>query len=664
MADLGSMALLLALALGAYAVVGSLLGARRGIPELVTSARYATYLLPLVLGTAVLALVAAFVSRDFSLQYVFQHSDLSMSNRLIWVAFYAGNEGSLLFIAFALAVLSAVAVALAPRQVKASLPYTNAVLMLVLLFFTGVLLTLANPFTLMPFVPADGNGINPLLKHEGMFFHPPTMMMGLVATAIPFAFAMGALLSGKTGDEWVVPGRTWGLVAWAMLGSGLLLGAWWAYTILGWGGYWGWDPIENSGLMPWLVLTAFIHSIMVQKRRGMFRMWNLALIIIAFGFAQFGMFLNRGGPVPSVHSFAQSALGWTFLSFMAATMLASGLVFLWRYNRLKSSQSLESALSREAAFLVNNLLFLGIALVTLWGVIFPLISQALQGVTVSLAAPFYNQVNGPLFLALIFLMGVGPLLPWRRANAQTLKQALLVPGVAALGLVVLLAVLGVGNPYALFAFGLCALVATAILQEWARGTRARHSKGEPYLVAFLRLLVGNRPRYGGYIVHLAIVLLALGITGSSFFDVQRDVRLLPGEEVTVGRYAIQYVDGQAFEGRDRIEFVTTVNFLKDGAFVSQLTPRRSIYPQQRLTVARAAIRSTPVEDFYVIPSEVLDDGSIIFRVFINPLVMWMWVAGPVFILGTVVALWPQREQAVARVSQTRRAMAPAPRVTT
>ena len=653
MAELGSITLLIALALAAFSTVGSALGRARNIPPLVESARNATYLLVLVLAISVASLVGAFLSNDFQVQYVALHSDLAMDRIYTWVAFYSGNEGSLLYIAFALSVLSALAVRLAPGHVRDSLPYTNAVLMFVLTFFLAVMVALADPFSKLPFTPADGQGINPLLTHPGMFIHPPVMMAGLVGVTVPFAFALGALLAGKSGDEWVDPGRTWGIVVWAILGGGLLLGAWWAYTILGWGGYWAWDPVENAGFMPFVGLTAFIHSIMVQKRRGMFRMWNIVLINIAFGLALYGMFMNRGGPVPSVHSFGASTLGWVFLMFTGIGVVVPFAVFFRRYSSLKSERTLESSLSREAAFLLNNLLLLGIAFVTLWGVVFPLISEFARGTTVTVGEPFYNQVNGPLFLALIFVMGIGPLLPWRRGSIKTLGRSVLVPGIIAVAVIVLLAGLGVRKPLALAGFGLCALVAGGILLEWVRGTRSRHRHGDNYALGFIRLITANRPRYGGYVVHLAVLLLALGIVGSSFYGIQRDVVLAPGERAQIGDYEIEHVNTMATEKADRTEFVSTVNAFKGGSFLGVLTPQRAIYPEMAST--RAAIRSNPVEDLYIIPSEVLEGGSVGFRVFVNPLVWWMWVAGPVFILGTVVALWPQRIRAVVAVRE------PAPR---
>ena len=317
MADLGAISLWIALALAAYAAIGSVLGKTRDSTVLVDSSRNAVYLLVLVLLVATLSLIVSFINHDFEIAYVAAHSELAMPDRFTWVAYYAGNEGSLLFISFSLALMSALALWLAPIKVRDTLPYTAGVLMRVMTFFLAVTSIMANPFDKLPFTPLDGDGINPLLTHFGMFFHPPMLMAGLIATAIPFSFAMGSLIGGKTGDEWVDTGRIWGIISWAMLAVGLLLGSWWAYTILGWGGFWFWDPVENAAFMPWLGLTAFVHSIMVQKRRGMFRMWNIVLINVSFGLALYGMFMNRGGSVPSVHSFGSSSLGWVFLLFLA-----------------------------------------------------------------------------------------------------------------------------------------------------------------------------------------------------------------------------------------------------------------------------------------------------------------------------------------------------------
>ncbi|HEU0020256.1 MAG TPA: cytochrome c-type biogenesis CcmF C-terminal domain-containing protein, partial [Dehalococcoidia bacterium] len=607
MADLGAISLWIALALSSYAAAGSVLGQLRGVPVLLESSRRAAYLLVLVMLVATLSMVTAFIRRDFEVAYVAAHSSRAMPDIFTWVAFYAGNEGSLLYIAFVLSAMSAIAIWLAPARLRPSLPYTVATLMLVQTFFIAVMAVMANPFEKLPFVPPDGEGINPLLTHFGMFFHPPALMAGLVGITIPFAFALGSLLGKQTRDEWVDVGRVWGIITWALLACGLLLGSWWAYTILGWGGFWFWDPVENAAFMPWLGLTAFVHSIMVQKRRGMFRMWNIVLINIAFSLALYGMFMNRGGPVPSVHSFGASSLGWIFLLFLAVGTIVPFAIFFWRFNLLKSAQNLDSMLSREAAFLINNLLLLGVAFVTLWGTVYPLIAREVgTGQEVTIARPFYDQVNGPLLLALIFLMGVGPLLPWRRANFASLRRSLLLPVAFASGVVVVLLILGMRQPYALLGFGLGAMVAAGICIEWWRGTSSRrHSSGESYPVAFMRLIAANRPRYGGYIVHLAVVMVSLGVLGTSFFNVQRDVVLREGESTELGNYRMEYLGTRAVPYADRTEFLSTVQVYRDGQPLKTMTATRTFYPSFNMASTRAAIRSTPVEDFFVVPSENL-----------------------------------------------------------
>ncbi|MSP78657.1 MAG: heme lyase CcmF/NrfE family subunit [Dehalococcoidia bacterium] len=643
-ANIGSLGLLLALALAGYAVCASLLGMWRRIPELVESGRYAVYVVPLPLLVATLSLVTAFVNHDFYIRYVMMHSNLAMPAIYTWVAFYAGNEGSLLYIALAFSLIGAIAVVTAPRSARSILPYTISTMMVVLIFFLCVMATMANPFATMSPVPPDGQGINPLLTHPGMFFHPPSLMLGLIGVTVPFAFAIGQLLSGKTGDEWVEAGRRWALIVWTILTIGLMLGSWWAYTILGWGGYWAWDPVENAGLLPWLPLTALVHSIIVQKRRGMFRLWNLGLANIAFGLALYGMFMNRGGPAPSVHSFGQSAMGWTFLAFLGAMVIVSFALFFWRYDRIKSASSLDSMLSREAAFLVNNLLFLTIAFVVLWGVVFPLLSEVFKGETVTVARPFYDVVAGPMFLGLLILMAIGPLIPWRKASWARLRSALLVPGAAGLVTIVVVTALGIRKPFPLMAFGFAAAAAFGIFLEWWRGTRARHQRGLGYPQAFFGLLLANRPRYGGYVAHLGVVLLAISVTGSSFYSVQRDVSLAPNERATIANYSLLYLGSSIQEKADRTEYTASLQVYQGDELVSTLKPGYTYYPDFSTAATRAGIRSTLGEDLYIIASEFGTDGRALFRLYVNPLVMWMWISTVLFVAGTFVSLWPERTQ--------------------
>ena len=655
MAELGAISLWIAVALAAYSTIGSVAGKLRLSPALIESSQSAMYAAALALLVATFSLVIAFISRDFEIAYVAAHSDLAMPNKFTWVAFYAGNEGSLLYIATVLSIMSAIAIWRAPEKMRDSLPYTTAILMFTLTFFVAVTAVMANPFDKLPFVPLDGEGINPLLTHFGMFFHPPALMAGLIGITVPFAFAIGSLLAGKTGDEWVDAGRVWGIITWALLAAGLLLGSWWAYTILGWGGFWFWDPVENAAFMPWLGITAFVHSIMVQKRRGMFRMWNIVLINVAFGLALYGMFMNRGGSVPSVHSFGASSLGWIFLTFLAIGVVVPFAIFIWRYPLLRSAQNLDSMLSREAAFLVNNLLLLAIAFVTLWGTVYPLISRLTNDEEITVARPFYDQVNGPLMLALVLLMGIGPLIPWRRAGMASVRRTLLPPIIGGLATVAILMVLGLHKEYALIGFGLSAFVTTGILMEWYRGTRSRHSSsGENYVVAFLRLIMANRPRYGGYVVHLSVVMVTLGIVGTSFFSTQKDVVLNPGERVAIEDYELVYLGSIENPKGNRTEFISTVQIFRDGELLETTRAQRDFYPTFNMASTNAAIRSTPVEDLYIVPSENLPDGSVGFRILVNPLIWWMWVAGPVMVLGTVIALWPERARVPAPVTRPRR----------
>ena len=644
MVEAGQIALPIALLTAVYAVVASFAAAWRRIPELSVSGRYAFYAVPPLLAVAVAALVYAFVTSDFSVRYVAENSNLAMPRAYTWVALYAGNAGSLLFLAGVFSAIATVAVLSIRRRLPYTAPYATAIMALVLAFFLAIIVFFANPLERLPLVPPDGQGINPLLVHFGMFIHPPMQMTGLVVVAIPFSIAMGALLARRGGrDEWVDLGRTWAMISWLILTCGLLLGSWWAYTILGWGGYWAWDPVENSALLPWLALTAFVHSIMVQKRRGMFRTWNMVIIIVAFTLAQMGMFINRGGPVPSVHSFAQSTMGWLFLAFMAGTLLLSLAAFVWRMDSLRSREGLDSLLSRESAFLAQNVLFLVVAFVTLWGTIFPVFSEAAQDVTLTVGAPFFNRINGPLLLAIVFLMGVGPLLPWRRATPRNLARTLRYPLIAAAVTGVVLFAVGVRQLAALVALSTYAMVITGIAHEWMRGVRARHGRGENYALAFARLLSGNRPRYGGYVVHLAIIMLAVGATASSFYSVQRDVAMSPGETSTLGRYTFRYLGVTSQDFPDRTEETAEFDVYVGDEYLGRMYPFRAVYPEFRIASTRGAIRSTPVEDFYLVPSEFNDDGSAIFRVLVNPMVWWMWASGPLLALGVLLAVSPRRQ---------------------
>jgi cytochrome c-type biogenesis protein CcmF len=640
--ELGYMTLILTLTVALYACVASAVGGIRKMDFLVDSAVYGLYTTPLLLMVATASLVYAFITHDFSIRYVAENSDLAMPKMYTWVAFYAGNAGSMLYITFILSLLVVAVLYHLRKSLRDISGYTATILSIMLGFFVFVLVFYANPFEKLPVVPMDGDGMNPLLVHLGMFFHPPMQMAGLISVVAPFSIVMGAVMAGKSGtDVWVEHGRTWGLISWLILTVGLMLGAWWAYTILGWGGYWAWDPVENSAFMPWLVMTAFVHTVVIQRQRGMFRTWNLILAIMAFSLAQVGMFLNRGGPVPSVHSFAESAMGWTFLVFMALTLFGSVILLVFRSSKQDNAGKLESLLSREAAFLFNNLLLLAIAFITLWGTIFPLIADLFTGEMVSVGPPFYNRMNGPLILCLLLLMAVAPMLPWRRARLRQVWSMLRFPVALAVLVAFALVAVGVRLPLAVASFAIITLVIGSVLQEWVRGVWVRHQRGESLVTAFIRLVLSNRSRYGGYIVHLGIMFLAIGATGSSFYSMQEDVSLAPGESVTIGNYSMKYVSLQSEEFGNRLEEEALFDVTRGGHHIGEMKPVRAFYPGHNVGATKAAIWSTPLEDFYIVPSRFDTDGRGVFRVHVFPLVWWMWASGPIIVLGALVAVSPR-----------------------
>ncbi len=642
MADLGYFSLALALVVALFSLLSALLGAR-GRPELVAAARNGTFALLGLTSLASAVLAYAFLSHDFSLEYVASYSARGMSTVYTLAAFWAGNEGSLLFWSWVLALMAAVVLWQKPR--RAFLPYVLAVVAANEAFFLLLMLFVANPFVRLTFTPADGVGLNPLLENPGMLFHPITLLAGYAGFTIPFAFAIAALATGQVGEEWLRPARRYTLVAWLLLGVGNLLGAWWAYVELGWGGYWAWDAVENAGLMPWLAGTAFLHSAMIQKRRGMLKVWNMVLIIVTFNLCLFGTFLTRSGVVSSIHTFGISSLGPLFLGLISLSLFVSVFLLYRRLPSLKSEDKLDSLVSRESTFLINNLLLVAIAFATFLGTIYPAIYEAVRGVKVTVGPSFFNQVNGSLFLLFLLLMGICPLIGWRRATPRNLLRNLLIPAAAA-ALVLVLLIIWTRTWYAVVGFVACAFVLAAILIEWSRGVRARHRKGENYLTAFFRLLWGNRPRYGGYIVHVGIILIAVGVIGSSFYKVQAEASLNPGESFQIGKYTLKY-EGMSDYPTEKKEVVSaTLQVFNKGKPAGIMAPAETFHINYENPVSEVAIRSTPLEDLYVILMGWDQIGGLAaFKAYINPLMVWMWIGGFLFLLGTVIAIWPERRRA-------------------
>jgi len=647
--DLGLIALVLAFGFAAYTMVVAVLGARRNIPPLVASAKRSVLVVTFFLLMASVALVASFLTHDFGVSYVAQHSSLAMPWYYTTAAFYGGQEGSLLYWALMLSLFSAMFVFTAKRVPAVLVPYVLATLMAIEAFFLLMLTTVSNPFVRLPIAPPDGNGLNPLLMDPGMLIHPPMLLMGYMSFSLPFAFAVAAMITGRLDSEWLRSIRRWMLASWSIQTAGLLLGAWWAYHVLGWGGYWGWDPVENAALFPWLTATAFLHSTMVQERRGMLKVWNLGLVMASFALSIFGTFEVRSGIISSVHSFAYSAIGGYFLAFLGIVIVFSIGLFLYRLPKLRPEQEFDSVLSREGSFLLNNLLLVGVTFATLWGTLFPLISVAVQRQTMTVGPPFYDKVNGPIFIVLILAMGIGPLLAWRRTSLHALWRNLGVPVLAAAVCAAVLPLAGIRDIWANIGFAVCSFTAGAILYEFWRGVRVRHRHGEPYPLALSTLIGRYRQRYGGYLVHLGLVLLAVGVIGSHFFQVQRDAVLKPGQAMQIAGYSLVFL-GNIDTTYPDVETVTAqLQLWQQGQFQRYIYPGRNFYPNFANQPASViSITTSGLTDVYVFLADFNGASEATIRVFVNPLVPLVWAGGLLMLLGGAICWWPgQRRRQVA-----------------
>jgi cytochrome c-type biogenesis protein CcmF len=602
------------------------------------------------LVTAAVALIASFVTHDFGVAYVAAHSSRSMPWYYTTAAFYGGQEGSLLYWALMLSLCAALAVLTSRRAPVGLMPYVAATLMTIESFFLILLVFVASPFTRLRFMPADGTGLNPLLMDTGMLVHPPMLLLGYMSFSVPFAFAVAALLTGRLDAGWLRAIRRWMLAAWSIQTAGLLLGMWWAYHVLGWGGYWGWDPVENAALMPWLTATAFLHSSMVQERRGALKVWNLSLVLATFALAIFGTFEVRSGIINSVHSFAYSSIGPFFLGFLGVVVVVSLGLCVWRLPQLRPEQEFESVVSREGSFLLNNLLLVAITFATFWGTIFPLISAAVRNQQMTVGPPFYQQVNGPLFAVLILMMGVGPLLAWRRASRASIWRNFRWPALAAAIVAAGLPLFGLRPWWAIVGFSACIFAAGTIFYELWRGVAVRHGHGEAYPEALARLVSRHRRRYGGYLVHLGLVALAIGVIGSQFFQQNHDAQLTRGQHATVGPYAVTFV-GATDVTRADVETVTAhLRITSHGQPVADIYPGRSVYANfQNQPTSAISITTHGLQDLYVFLADWNGVDSITLRLFLNPLVPLIWLGGLLMLCGGVVCWWPERRRARALI---------------
>jgi len=643
MSDIGAAALKFAFVAAIYAVVIALLGVRLRRQEMIRSAERATYGVFGLVTIAMVALLYALLAHDFRLQYVASVSSRAMPTFYVIAALWGGQEGSMLPWLWLLAMYSALVVVQNRHRNRELMPYVISTLMTTTLLFLAMLVIVEDPFRQLPHAPRDGQGLNPLLQNPLMVIHPPNLYLGFVGFAVPFAFAIGALASGRLDTQWIRSIRRWTLVAWLFLGVGILLGGQWAYVELGWGGYWAWDPVENASLMPWLTGTAFLHSVMVQEKKGMLKVWNMVLIILTYALSIFGTFLTRSGIIASVHAFAQSSLGPYFLLYLAGILIIAVTLLVKRLPQLRSDHRLESVVSRESSFLFNNLFFVGIMFAVLWGTMFPILSEAVKGVKISVAAPFFNQVNIPLGLGLLFLSGICPLIAWRKASVRNLRRNFLYPFTLSFVITAALYTLGIRHVVALISFAICLFVFGTIVLEFYRGTRARRAvSGGTIWQAFVSLIRRNRRRYGGYIVHFGVVLLFVGITGSSAYQIEQNVVLRPGESARVGAFTLQYDDLTRMIESTHEAFIAKLTVGRDGKYLTTLYPEKRLYFAQNQPTTEVALRTSLFEDLYIIMAGFEPSKIVTFKVFVNPLVFWMWMGGLVMVMGTVIAIWPER----------------------
>jgi cytochrome c-type biogenesis protein CcmF len=649
-----------------YSVFAAIYGDRKQTPALVESARRAMLLTWPLLTLTASVLIYLLINNHYEVQFVYEVTSRSMPTYLKVTAWWGGQAGSLLFWSWLMSAFASLVTLRKWDRDREFLPWVIVVACVTMAFFIGMNVFFENPFaqlyqstagiephTFHPansflFTPEDGRGLNPLLRHPGMIIHPPMLYLGFVSFVIPYAFAFAALITGRTDDRWIRLTRRWALWAWLFLSFGLVLGSRWAYDVLGWGGFWGWDPVEIAAFMPWLTGTAFLHSVMIQEKRGMLKHWNMLLIILTYDLVIFGTFLTRSGVLSSVHAFAQSAIGPLFFAFIGFTLITSVALIIYRWNSLKSETEMTSMLSREALFLLNNLLFMSILVVCFWGVIFPLISELFTGQKVTVGPPFYERATAPLFAALLLLMGIAPLSAWGHSTVQTLGRAIWKPTIGAVATTALLFVTYTHNVGALIGFFLIALVILVTLYEYLRGAYARQrSQGENIFTALWTLTGRNRRRYGGYIIHLSMVLMAIGIIGIESFQVETQGRIGVGESLKLSNYTVTYKELASWDdGPKGVNFTrAVVDVYRNGIYLGQLHPRRDYYYDSQQAMTIPGERATLRDDLYVllIDWEPASTTGATFKIFVNPLVNWLWLGSFLFLAGIIIAAWPEKE---------------------
>ena len=650
MSQIGSFALLLALALSAYSFLAGIMALAREGPSSArlgeTARRAGIASFAIVLLAAAVLVTAAFQD-NFSIAYIFHHSNRDLPAPYKFAVLWSGQEGSLLFWSLLLSAYGLV-LRLRYKTDPRLFAYASVIIAAVQVFFLLLLNFAAHPFAIMQgSLPADGSGLNPLLQYPEMVIHPPMLYLGYVGFTVPFAFALAALIMRYPGEKWIHITRRWTMVTWGLLTCGIFLGMHWAYSVLGWGGYWGWDPVENASFLPWLTGTAFLHSVMMQEKRGMLKTWNMWLIFSTFMLSIFGTFLTRSGVVSSVHAFAQSSIGDWFVAFLAVIFVTC-LFFYWKNrSHLVSEHKLESLVSRESSFLFNNLLLLVACFTVLWGTLFPVLSEWVQGTKVTVGPPFFNRVNIPVALLLLLLTALGPLLAWRRTSTESLKRNFRFPALGALAVAAALMAFGmrpwkdVAYFYSLMTITLAVLVALTVLSEFVRGGRVigRHT-GQNLLASMVQLTRRNTRRYGGYIVHFGVIVVVIGFAGSAF-NQDKEQEMGYGDKLTIGSYTLVC---QSYTQDDNPNYGSewaVMNIFKGGKQIATLNPERRFYKASQQTSTMPSIRSTVSNDLYIVyEGQNPDTGRPIIRAHLNPLVMWIWVGVWIMIVGTVVAMIP------------------------
>jgi cytochrome c-type biogenesis protein CcmF len=648
---LGHFLLFLALGVTAYSVAAAVIGARAGREDWLASGRNAVVATFCLVTLAIFLLEYALITSDFSLRYVANNSTRASLVRYKIAGLWGSLEGSILLWEWLQALFAALVIARYADRHRKLMPWVLVVLQCISLFFLLVMTFAVNPFARVFPIPPDGRGLNPLLEVTDMLIHPLLLYLGYVGFSVPFAFAMAALITGRVSEEWLRITRRWTVVAWLFLTGGILYGGWWSYRTLGWGGYWAWDPVENASFMPWLTGTAFIHSVMIQERKQMLKVWNLVLVTLTFALVIFGTFLTRSGILGSVHAFADGPVGILYLGFLAVILLVSLGLLAYRSDMLKGRGQMDSLVSRESAFLMNNVVLVGICFTVFLGTIFPLLAEAVRGEKVSVGAPYFNYVSVPLGLTLLVLMGIGPLIAWGRASLDQLRRSFLKPAFAAIGGTGIVFALGVRQVEALAAF-LCAFFAlSTIVFEFVVATRTRaRSAGESHATAFVTLLLRSRRRYGGLIVHVGVVVAIIGIAVSSVYKVEHEQTVQAGESLQIGEYTIRFDGLEAGERPTHILVWANLTASRDGAPMDHLTPGQRFYPNQQSPFASVDARYHWTEDLYVILSAFERDGkSATIKAMINPMISWIWIGGVIMLLGVIVAVLPERRLALLAV---------------